>query len=133
MYTDSIVTWFLKPVALCVLLLFWAVPAAQLACGWACAPQSAQPDSHQGHHSHSTQAVQAATADSAVRSSESPCDHSRAVVPALTSASVKVFAPVAVDVATVQYPDHRHADVVAVACATPSPPGARPGPRSLRI
>jgi hypothetical protein len=136
MYTHEKVSGLLRPIAFCVLLVLGAAPAATLACQWACAPQSGQAHRHDGHHQDSSEAVHASqtTVDTAaVRSSESACDHRAVLAPALTSASVKVFAPLATLTADFEPSNIYHVVVSAGAYVTDSPPGARSRPLSLRI
>ena len=136
MYTCEKVGAFLKPVAICVLLLFGTAPMAALACQWACTPQADHTHHHSGHHEDSAEATPAPSTGVdmvLLRSSESTCDHTAGVAPALTSAIVKMLDPATVPAAVIERPDFARAEVRLASHRTGSPPGAQTRPLALRI
>jgi hypothetical protein len=136
MYTRKSVKVYLRPIAVCALLLFGAGPAATLACELTCSDASGHAHHQPSQHKHSSEAVHASHATGEtplVTSFATKCDHALAVAPAVTSIAVKVFAPVAVQAVTFASPDSARAAVTAFGYAVGGPPGVRSGPISLRI
>ena len=129
------VSAILRPVALCALLILVASPAATLVCQWACASEAPTAGHHTGHHAHSSEAVQASettVVGPSVLAPEMNCHHP-AIAPAVTSATVQMFAP---SVGLVSALDAFRVDgykKLLVRYATGSPPGARSAPLSLRV
>ena len=137
MYTGGKVRRFIGTVAACVVLFLGALPATRLACEWTCASNRTETGHRDGHmHHDSSQAAHAAHSPSAgplVRPSESRCAHDADLAPALTSVTVKVFAPLAVVTRAFECVDFERTDAPPAVQVTGSPPGARPRPLSLRI
>jgi hypothetical protein len=134
MYTCWQVNQFLRPVAACILLLFGSLPAATLACQWACVP-----DVRKAHH-HGTHQTTDASDPSATRtdgpslaSSGVRCDHAGIEVAGVTSTGLKLYVPVAVGVEDIGFAVDTQVVVPALRYATHSPPGGRSGPLALRI
>jgi len=128
------VSAILRPVALCALVVLGMTPAATLVCQWACASE-ASAGGHHGHQSHASGAVQAAdttVAGPSVRAPEMNCHHP-AIAPAVTSATVEVFAPVIRHVTPLVALGVDGVEKTRVVYATGSPPGSRSAPLSLRI
>jgi hypothetical protein len=129
------VSAILRPVALCALLVLGVTPAAILVCQWACASESAPGGHHTGHHAHSSDVVPASdttVGGPSVRAPEMNCHHP-ALTPAITSATVEMFAPSVGQVADFVAPRVDGYKTLLVPDATGSPPGARSAPLSLRI
>lgn len=136
MYTRETVKAYLRPFAVCALLLLGAGPAATLACELACSDASSHAHHQPSEHKHSSEAVHAshtAGETSSLTSFAAKCDHAIAVAPAVTSIAVRVFAPVAMQALTLTPPDSAHAGVTPFGRASGGPPGVRSGPISLRI
>ena len=136
MYTPGSVRALMRPLTVCVLLLFGAGPVATLACELACSAPSGHAHHQSNHHEHSSQAAQASHATGetpSVRPSAQACDHAIAVAPAVTSMAVKMLAPVAMQSLTFASPDSARSDIRPFGYAIGGPPGLRSAPTSLRI
>ena len=137
MYTGRKVTRLIQPVAVCVVLVWGALPGVTLACEWACRGDAGSAHEHATHQHHSTDAPDTAApapAATSVASSERPCEHAAPSVTAVTTASVKVVAPVGIDVPRLELSVRPQVTTVAAADrGTHSPPGARSSPLPLRI
>lgn len=123
-----------QPVALCLLLALGALPAASLACQLVCA-QAASHAQHHGTHNHSTVAAHSTlpTPDGPAFSSQHPrCDHSAAVVAAVTPVGIKMPTPGAILVSGISSVP-RSVTTAVTAVATHSPPGSRLVPLALRL
>ena len=127
---------FLKPVACCVLLLLGGAPAVALVCEWSCTPQTSDALHHGGHDHHSPNTGDAAQATVDIPSdgsSTSVCDHRQGLAPALTIATVKIWAPVALPAALLNWSDFAHSTVIPFTDGVRGPPGGGSRPRPLRI
>ena len=136
MYTPGRVRALMRPLTVCLLLLFGAGPAATLACELACSTSSGHADHQASHHSHASQGVHASDSTGeapTLNLTTSTCDHVIAVAPAVPSIAMKVLAPVAMPALKLAAPECVAADVMPVRYASGSPPGARSAPVSLRI
>ena len=136
MYTPGRVRALIRPLTVCVLLLFGAGPVATVACELACSTPNGHADHQASHHSHASPGVQPSDSTREVPSLRPPtstCDHAIAVAPAVTSIAMKVFAPVATPALKRAAPERGAADVVWVRFASGGPPGVRSAPVSLRI
>ena len=135
MYTAGEMRRVLRPLALCVVLMSGALPAAALACQWACATQGAEVGQvgHQGHAGHALQASPDRVDASTVQSRTAPCDHVSAADAAITSGTLNLIA-FAVDSSTyVVAPAPAGPRAAALASGTHSPPGTRTAPLPLRV
>ena len=136
MYTRKSVKVYLRPIAVCALLLFGAGPAVTLACELTCSDASGHAHHQPSQHKHSSEAVHPshATGETPLVSPVAPaCDHAIAVAPALTSMAVKMLAPAATQALTFVSPDSARSDIRPFGYAIGGPPGLRSGPISLRI
>lgn len=136
MYTEASVKRLIQPVALCALVVLGAFPAVTLACQWACVRQVAGQTHHHAtqHESPSHPSHDAApSTDLGVISEERPCAHAATAVSAISTFTFKAFAPIAVHAAVAASASPIYRGLIAVAVATPSPPGARSAPLALRI
>ena len=140
MYTQATVRIFLRPVAFCALLLVGAAPAATLACELACAAPTGHHGHHDtgqsSHHDHSGAAGHdsaAAAGSASVVSLAADCDHVITAAPLITSAAVKIFAPVAAAAEVFVLSAEYRADVIRVRDVAGGPPGTRSGSLPLRI
>ena len=135
-YTRGRVRTLLRPLTFCVILLFGVVPAATLACEFACSAPGGHAHHPSNHHEHTSQAAEAshATGETPLVSPFAPaCDHAIAVAPAVTSMAVKMLAPAATQALTFVSPDSARSDIRPLVYALGGPPGLRSGPISLRI
>jgi hypothetical protein len=133
MYTGGKVNRVLQPVALCVVLVFGSLPAATLACQWACGPDLAVAHHHTGHHGgHVTYPSTLPTDGFSIASSTPLCDHSDSRIAAVISAVLKMYAPVAVDVEAPGSAAHAQSAASTIVYA-PHSPGGRSAPLPLRI
>jgi hypothetical protein len=129
------VSAILRPVALCALLILGVTSAATLVCQWACASEAAAGGHHTGHHVHSSEAALASDTTvgaPSVRAPEMTCHHP-AIAPAVTSATVQMFAPAVALGSALVAPRVNGYKRLLVPYATGSPPGARSAPLSLRV
>lgn len=135
MYTAGKMRRVVRPLALCVLLMSGTLPAAALACQWACATQDVQAGQvgHQGHAGHALQASQNRADISTVQSSTAPCDHVSAADPAIASGTLSLIAIAAGSSTNVVAPAFASPRAAVVASGTHSPPGARTAPLPLRV
>jgi hypothetical protein len=140
MYTRRSVRSFIRPLGLCVVLVFGALPAVTLACQWACeAPDGPATLAHyHGGHTEMAGPVDSSSSTTAngptVRAGHPSCDHSILIDPGVTSAGFKVRAPSAIVVEETAFRAAlARTHVVAAPFASPSPPGARSAPLALRI
>ena len=134
MYTDRKVNRFLQPVAVCVVLVLGALPGVTLACQWACAGALGPASEHAAHHQHhSTEAADTSSDQPSVVGTEHSCDHVGTSVTAVTTVTVKVVSPVAVNTPQLHYEVPPLRAVVTANRGAHSPPGARSAPLPLRI
>ena len=140
MYTGRSVRSFIRPLGLCVVLVFGALPAMTLACQWACdAPDGAATLAHHhGGHTEMAGPVDSSSSTTAsgptVRAGHPSCDHSVLIDPGVTSQSFKIVAASAVAVEETAFPALlARMHVSAAPFASSSPPGARSAPLALRI
>ena len=136
-YTGGKVRALLRPLALTVVMLFAAIPAARLACQWVCATPVASPaaaESVAAHHhaGHEMPAVPA-SGTPAVRSSHPTCEHTVTVEPAVARASVKVVVALSTRVTHVVVAPMLDLRARFVSYAIHSPPGGPAAPLALRI
>lgn len=135
-YTRESVGTLIRPLAVCVVLLFGAGPVATLACELACSTPNGHADHQASHHDHDSQGVHASDSTGetpSLRPPTSTCDHAIAVAPAVTSIAMKVFAPAAIPALKLAAPERGPADPMPVRHLSGGPPGPRSGPVSLRI
>lgn len=134
MYTDRKVIRFLQPVAVCVVLVLGALPGVTLVCQWACTGAAGAATEHATHHQHhSTEAPDTSSDQASVIGAEHSCDHVGTAVTAVTTVTVKVASPVAVDASQLQHEVSPLRAVVTANRGAHSPPGARSAPLPLRI
>lgn len=102
MYTGRSVTSLLRPIAVSVLLLLGAAPAAAFACQRACL-RTADDAQGQAHHHHHGQdpAQAAATQESSpsMTADGAACSHDPAFEPRVVVATVQLHAPTAIPLA----------------------------------
>ena len=128
-------TRFLRAVACVGVLLVGGHPAATLACQLACAAPAEQGHRHTTHH-HGVDGAQAAKAipdGPRLVSAEVSCDHAAAEALAVVSDAVRLYAPAAVLVATVEFGLQPRATVGSAVYPADSPLGPRLSVLSLRI
>jgi len=137
MYTGRSVRSFIRPLGLCVVLLFGALPAVTVACQWVCdAPEGpATSAHHHGGHAQAGPSASSSTLDGpAARAGHPSCDHSVLIDPGVTSQGFKILAASATPVEETAFPAALASmHVSAATFASPSPPGARSAPLALRI
>ena len=136
MYTPGTVRTLMRPLTVCVVLLFGAGPVAILACELACSSPIGHGDHQSSHHQHASQVVQPPHQKADLPSLTAPastCDHTIAVAPAVTSIVMRVVAPAAIQAVSLALPDSGRTYVTVLRHASGAPPGARSGPVSLRI
>ena len=136
MYTERNVIRFIRPIAFCVLLLFGAIPAATLACHWACAAPATEHAHHRATHEHGADAPSFLVTPSdapSVASAEQDCDHAATEITAAATTHVKLVARAATLTAGFAFATRAGVGIAAVAYGAHSPPGSRPPLLSLRI
>ena len=136
LYTRNQVRIYLRPLAVLVLLVIAAGPAAAMTCEVACSSTASQGHEHNhgGDHGDMATAEHSPFVPWQLRSDAPACDHDGLTAPAIASSLLKVFAPVADGVFAVGGCQELTSTRFAVnQRATASPPGIRSGPPPLRI
>ena len=125
----------LRPIAFSVITLFGGLPAAQLACQWACGtPVVAESASHHGNH-HQSDAPESdpIPAGAGLTAASLPCAHVGSPLTAVSSLQPKVVPPGAVQNRIDAIASAEPRTGILVIQATYSPPGIRLAAPPLRI
>jgi hypothetical protein len=136
-YTANTLRFYVRPVAMCVVLAMTALPAVTLTCLWACGAADERAGSSHAHHeggeaAHSSAAV---TDTAAVRATHPDCDHATVLDPGVRTEAFRLIVLSALTVAEPPLTAPSPRGRVCGACFTsPSPPGTpQSAPIPLRI